>query len=71
MEAQEWQRLNILRRHSDGKTKLAGSGKKLYTWPHATLRLSAALAFGKNFRQLVPVPSCVALIVPHVRVCSV
>jgi hypothetical protein len=53
MEAQEWQRQNILRRDPDAEDALPEDGKKLYTWHHATLRLSAALAFGKKFRPLV------------------
>ena len=52
-ELQTWQRLNILRRDNDAERRLCESGKKVYTWHHATLRLSAALAFGKKFRPLV------------------
>ena len=58
-EAQEWQRLNILRRDTDAEIQRRAAGKKLYTWHHATLRLSAAMAFGKKFRPLVrPVFLC-------------
>jgi hypothetical protein len=67
-EAQEWQRLNILRRDTDAEDMLPEYGKKLYTWHHATLRLSAALAFGKNFRPLVRIPPFITLNVSHVRV---
>lgn len=51
-EAQEWQRQYILRRDPDAEF-LGKGGKKVYTWQRATLRLSAALAFGKKFRPLV------------------
>ena len=49
-EAQEWQRLNILRREMYAPRE---AGKKLYTWDHPTLRLSAAVAFKMKFRPLV------------------